>query len=45
MDIDCQINDISLPDESMRSQSDNWSMKSYPIHQNYDNKSLTNSSG
>ena len=31
-DIDCQIGDIYLPDESMRSQSDNWSMKSYPVN-------------
>lgn len=44
-DLDSQMNDISTPDESMRSQSDSWSMMSYPVTSNKDNKSCISSSG
>lgn len=38
-------NGISTPDESMRSQSDTWSMKSYPINSGKENRSCVSSSG
>lgn len=33
-EIEWEINDIYLPEESMRSQSDSWSIKSYPVNSN-----------
>ena len=44
-ELDLQANEILLPDESMQSQSGDWSMKSYPVNPQINNKSLFNSSG
>lgn len=36
-DIDWSMNDIYLPDDMVKLQADNWSMKSYPIEHPKDN--------